>query len=120
LSDSTTQSQLSRLDCISNMLENLKESFLLYKKVQPGTSLSLGTGFSSSGHCEVYAAVLNSLSGTPGPHNGLSENLLDEFKVSHISVPCSNLCQTLQYRQPNKLSECLNNAAQSVLACSAN
>jgi hypothetical protein len=120
LSDSTTQSRLSQLDCILNMLENLKGSFLLYKKVQPGTSLSLGMGFSGSGHCEVYAAVLNSLSGTPGPHNDLSENLLEEFKVSHISVPCSNLCQTLQYRQPNKSSECLNNAAQSVLACSAN
>jgi hypothetical protein len=32
LSNSTTQSQLSRLDCISNMLENLKEAFCCTRK----------------------------------------------------------------------------------------
>ena len=77
-------------------------------------------GFRSLGHCKVYATVLNSLSGTPGPHNGLSEDLLEAFKVGHMPIPCSNLCQTLQYRQLNKSSECLNNAAQSVLTYSAN
>ena len=82
-SDSTTF-RLSRLEGISSMLENLKESFLLYKRVQPGTPLSLGKGFAGSCHCEVDAAVLNSLSGTPGPHNGLSEELLEEYKVSRI------------------------------------
>ena len=102
------------------MLENLKGSFSLYKKVQPGTSLNVGTGFHGLGHCKVYAAILNSLSGTPGPHNSLSEDLLEAFKVGHMSVPCSNLCQTLHYRQPNKSLECLNNAAQSVLTYSAN
>lgn len=80
--DSTTHDQSSRLDYIANMLENLKGSFSLYKKVQPGTPLSLGTGFIGSVHCEACAAVLNSLS----LDDGLSEGL-EEFKVSHFSIP---------------------------------
>jgi hypothetical protein len=59
--------------------------------------VSLGMGFTGAVHCEAYSAVLNSLSGTHGPHDGLSENLLAEFQVSlrvtvsHTFVPCSNL-----------------------------
>lgn len=92
-SDSTAHVQLSWLEVISNMLENLKGSFSLYRRVQPSSPLSLGTGFTGAGHCEVYAAISNSLSGIPGPHVGLSEETLEEFKASHISVPCFlNLC----------------------------
>ena len=92
--DSTIDGRLSRLEGILNMLENLRGSFLLYKRLKPDSSLSLGTGFKGPEHCEILAAVSNYLSG-PGtkPHLGLSQNLLDEFKVSCISVPCSNICQ---------------------------
>jgi hypothetical protein len=117
--DSTTNDRLSRLESISNMLEMLNANFSLYKKMQPGESLSTKSGFNGVGHCEVFAAISNSLSGTPGPHTSLSKHVLNEFEVSHISVPCSNLCQTLQYRQPDKSLECLNDAAQCALACSA-
>jgi len=117
-SDSTTLDRLSRLEDISNMLENLKASFKLFKEVGPKTHLSRGS-FSGSVHCEIYAALTSYLSGTPGPHDGFSEGLLAEFAVSHISVSSSNLCQTLQYRNMETSSECLNDAAQCVLACSA-
>ena len=89
--DSTSPDH-SGLENILNMLENLRGSFLLYKRVQPGTPLSLGTGFVGSVHCEGCAAVMNSLSPGPGAQTSLSETL-EEFKVSHISVPCLNLGQ---------------------------
>jgi len=117
--DSTTDDRLSRLESISNMLEILNANFSLYKKMKPGDPLSNKNGFDGVGHCEVFAALSNSLSGTPGPHTGFSEHVLNEYGVSHISVPCSNLCQTLQYRQPDKPLDCLNDAAQCALACSA-
>ena len=90
----TTHTLLSLLEGFLNKLENLQGSLKLYYNVKPNTSLSLGKGFKGGAHCELIAAVSNSLSGT-GPHNGLSEDTLKEFEVSHISVPCSNLCQTL-------------------------
>jgi hypothetical protein len=114
--ESTNQGRLSRLEIISNMLDNLKGSFSLYKSVQPNTPLSEGRGFTGSSHCEVLAAVLNSLSDIPD--SGLSEDLLKEFGVSHISVFGSNLFQTLQYRKPETPLGCLNVAARCVLACS--
>jgi len=105
-SDDTPHGRLSRLKGVSGMLETLKGSFSVYKRLQPGTPLSLGSGFIGAGHCEVCAGCVNSLSGTPGPHVGLSKDLLEEFRVCHIFVPCLNLCQILQYRKPDKSSEC--------------
>jgi hypothetical protein len=94
--DSTSHSRLSQLEDISNMLENLRGSYSLYKKLQPGSELSLGTGFTGSIHCEACAAVLNSLSA--GAHTGEHREALEEFMVGHISIPCSNINQNLQYR----------------------
>ena len=91
-SDTTIALRLSRLEGILNMLRNLKGSFLLYKRLREDSPLYLGTGFKGAVHCEIIAAVSNSLSGGE-PLDGLSQDLLDEFKVSYISVPCSNLCQ---------------------------
>ena len=120
-SDATCHVRLSRLESISNMLENLNGSFLLYKKVQPGSLLSIGKGFNGSVHCEVLSAAVSSISSGTKRHSshGLSKDLLEKFKVSHISNPCSNLCQTLQYRQLDTPLESLNDAAQYALACSA-
>ena len=117
--DVTPQGRLSRLKSISNMLETLKGSFSLYKRLLPCSPLSLGIGFTGAGHCEVCGGCVNSLSGKPGPHVDLSEDLLKELRVSHIYVSCSNLSQNLQYRKPDNSSECRNDAAQCVLACSA-
>jgi len=117
--DVTPQGRLSRLKDISNMLGTLKESFSLYKRLLPGTPLSLGKSFACAGHCEICGGCMNSLSGKPGPHVNLSENLLKELRVSHIYVSCSNLSQNLQYRKPDNSSECRNDVAQCVLACSA-
>lgn len=118
LASEDTQSRIVRLVAISDMLQNLKGSFLLFKKLQPDTPLSLGSGFSGAVHCEVSAALLNSLSGTTGLHEGLLVNVLKEYKVCHICVSSSNVCQTLQHRKPHHFSECLNDAARFVLACS--
>lgn len=93
--DNTTHSRLRWLEGIRNMLLNLEGSFKLYKSVQQGTPLTLGKGFVGATHCEVCAAISNNLSGTPGLHNNISKKLLEEYKVSHVSVTCSNLCQTL-------------------------
>jgi hypothetical protein len=87
---STTDSSITegQLDVISDMLENLKGSFSLYKKLP---SLCHGKCFGGSVHCEVLAALMNSLSGNP---EKLSEELLEsveEFRVSHIPFFCSNV-----------------------------
>jgi hypothetical protein len=119
LGDVTPQGRLSRLKDISNMLETLKGNFSLYKRLLPGTPLSLGKRFTGAGHCEICGGCVNYLSGKPGPHVDLSEDLLKELSVSHIYVSCSNLPQNLQYRKPDNSSECRNDAAQCVLACSA-
>ena len=85
--DSTTDDRLSRLESISNMLEILNASFSFFKKMKPGDPLSTKYGFDGVGHCEVYAAVLNSLSATPGlgSYTSLSEQVLNEYGVSHLA-----------------------------------
>jgi len=96
--DSTSQSRLSRLEGISNMLVNLKGSLKLYKSVQPDTPLSLGKGFTGSIHCEGCAAVLNSLSTGAQDGLGLSETL-EEFKTTGhmlgVSKRCCPVCARL-------------------------
>jgi hypothetical protein len=92
LAGDTTHSRSFQLEGISNMVQKLEGSFKLYKEVKPKTSLSLGKHFAGAIHCEVCAAPSNSFSGTTGPHDGLSKDLLEEYKVSHIFVSCSNLC----------------------------
>ena len=110
----TPQGQLSRLRGISDMLETLQGSFRLYKRLQEGFE----KGFTGAGHCELCAGCANSLSGMPGPHIGLSEDLLEEFRVSQslrsLFEPLSNL-----YRKLDNSSESRNDAAPCVLACSA-
>ncbi len=113
--DDTPQGRLSRLKGILDMLETLQGSFRLYKRLQE----DFGKGFTGAGHCELCAGCVNSLSGTPGPHIGLSDDLLEEFRVSHVYVPCSNFCHILQYRKSDNSSESRNDAAPCVLACSA-
>ena len=98
-SDGTTNSRLCRLERIWNMLQNLKGSFLLYKSVQPGTPLSRGKDFNGGTHCEALGANSNSLSGNTGLDDDSLKELLHEYGVCRVSVTCSNLCQTLQYRE---------------------
>jgi len=107
--NNTKDALLSRLEDISNMLKNLEGSFNLYERVRPKTSLSLGNGFKGASHCEVLAAVLNSLSGT-GQRDGLSNDLLKEFETTGqivgVSKRCFPVCaRVLGLLKPNKFDK---------------